>query len=198
MRNLLELDGNISIVGERENIEDALKQIMDEQPDVLIWGSDLPTINIQAFLTKFQQYESATPILFYGSYADKAHISKILEAGVSGYLLRENALESLVEAVRALARGECWFSPYISELVTPTDGREPTPDLTEREEKVLQMMAWGLSNQEIAKRLNITIRTVKFHAGNIYQKLAITTRAEAIAYAWRQGIVNDSGEGDTK
>ena len=198
MRAILEAEEDISVIGEREEIERGREQVSGDKPDVVIWESGASIDVIKSRLSKLRGEEFSIPILFISTRANEDQISKILEAGVSGYLLKKNTLGSLVEAVRALARGECWFSPHISELATPADECEHTPELTEREVEVLQMMAWGLSNQEIAERLNITIRTVKFHAGNIYQKLDVTSRAEAIASAWRQGIVNDSGEDDTR
>jgi DNA-binding NarL/FixJ family response regulator len=128
--------------------------------------------------------------LALSAFDDDEYVFGMLEAGAAGYALKDERLSTLVEAVRAVARGETWLSPRVAAKVTHRAmGRGPgetSITLTDREQEVLYLMAQGKENNEIASELFITERTVKFHVGNIYAKLDVTSRTAAVVEAIRR------------
>jgi len=128
-------------------------------------------------------------ILALSAYDENAFVFGLLSAGAMGYVLKEEALDTIVEAIRAASRGESWLSPRVAAKVMKRGiGTEEVP-LTERELEVLRLMAKGLSNKGIASELFISERTVKFHISNILSKLGVFSRTEAVLYAIRRGWV---------
>ena len=113
----------------------------------------------------------------------------MLEAGAVGYLLKEEAPETIVAAVRAAARGEGYFSPPVAAKVAAWVRGERPAGLTEREMEVLRLVTEGLSNKEIAHKLKVKKRTVEFHVGNILRKLGIASQVEAAVWAKEHGVV---------
>ena len=138
-------------------------------------------------------------ILVMTSFAADDKVFPAIKAGALGYLLKESAPEDLVQAIRQIHRGESSLHPTIArkvlqEIAHPSD-RPPTPNpLTEREAEVLRLVAQGLSNQDIARKLNISDPTVRTHVSNIMSKLHLATRIQAALYALREGLVSlDAG-----
>lgn len=120
-------------------------------------------------------------ILALSAYRYEHYIRGMLEAGAVGYLIKEEAPEAIVAAIRSAIRGEVYFSPGVADLVKALLEGESPPPLTGREWEVLRRMAEGLSNKEIAQTLSITVRTVEFHVSNILGKLGLSSRLEAAA-----------------
>ena len=127
-------------------------------------------------------------ILALSAYDENECVFGILKAGASGYVLKEEALETIVKAIRVACRGETWLSPKIAEKVKKRALREEEVPLTERELDVLRFLAKGWTNARIAKELFISERTVRYHLRNIYDKVEVSTRGEAIAWAVRKGF----------
>lgn len=128
------------------------------------------------------------------AYDDEAYVTGLLSAGATGYVLKDEALDTLVTAIRAIARGELWLSQHIAgrlarKAIAPARAAAAEP-LTPREREVLRLLALGLSNHEIAGKLFIAKRTVQNHVSNIYGKLDLDSRAEAVLYAIRYEIVD--------
>jgi DNA-binding NarL/FixJ family response regulator len=113
----------------------------------------------------------------------------MVDAGAVGYLLKDEAPETIVSAVRAAAQGQTWFSPAIASKIAAWERGELPGGLTERELEVLRLVAEGQSNKQIARQLTITVRTANFHVGNILQKLDAVSRVEAAIWARENGIV---------
>jgi NarL family two-component system response regulator LiaR len=140
-------------------------------------------------------------ILVMTSFAADDKVFPAIKAGALGYLLKESAPEDLVQAIRQIHRGESSLHPTIArkvlqEITHPPD-RPPTPNpLTEREAEVLRLVAQGLSNQDIARKLNISDPTVRTHVSNIMSKLHLATRIQAALYALREGLVSLDAERD--
>ncbi len=128
-------------------------------------------------------------VLALSAYDDERYVRGMLEAGAVGYLLKDEAPETIVAAVRAAARGEGYFSPPVAAKVAAWVRGERPGGLTEREVEVLKLVAKGLSNKEIAHKLKVKKRTVEFHVGNILRKLGVASRVEAAVWAKEHRVV---------
>jgi NarL family two-component system response regulator LiaR len=130
-----------------------------------------------------------TRVLALSAYTDDRFVYAMLEAGAVGYLLKEEAPGTIVQAVRAAAAGEACFSPAVAARADAWARGERPGGLTERELEVLRLLAKGLSNKEIARALSVTTRTANFHVGNILHKLDVLSRVEAVVWAKDHGVV---------
>jgi DNA-binding NarL/FixJ family response regulator len=196
IRNLLEKAPDIVVVGEASNGEQALCMVEELAPDVMLLDMEMPGINGLEVARRLQAKKSPVRVLALSAYDDEQYILGLLKRDVVGYLTKEEALDTIVEAVRGVARGEeGWLSRRITAKVLRQRGearnKEPEQDqaipLTEREKAVLYALAQGWDNQRIAHELYVSERTVKFHTSNIYQKLQVTSRTGAILYAISRG-----------
>lgn len=163
-------------------------------PDVLVLDVNMPGLDPVASTRLLTEQRPDLRILILTAYDDEAHVTGLLTAGAIGYMLKDEALDTLVEAIRAVSRGELWLSQRIAgrlarKAIAPARPAAAEP-LTPREREVLRLLALGLNNHEIAEQLFITKRTVQNHVSNIYGKLSLDSRAEAVLYAIRYGIVD--------
>jgi DNA-binding NarL/FixJ family response regulator len=153
----------------------------------------MPGPGAEAVMRGLRQVNPCPRVLVLSAFDDDEYVFGMLSAGVSGYVLKDERLTTLVDAVHAVSRGETWLSPRIaSKVARRAIGKRPgtaeTP-LTDREREVLRLMAQGLENAEIGAALVIADRTVKFHVSNIYAKLGATSRTAAVVEAIRRGWV---------
>ncbi len=190
LRVLLERAPDIEMVAEAEKGEEALAKILALRPDVAVLDCQLPGLSGPEVAREIRRRGLPTRILALSAYRYEHYIRGMLEAGAVGYLLKEEAPEAIVEAVRAAVQGGMYFSPGVADLVKAIlEGKREFPQLTEREREVLALMAEGLSNKEIAARLGFSKRTAAFHVGNILQKLGAASRTEAVVRAKERGII---------
>ena len=190
LRVLLDREPDIEVVAEAERGEEALAKILALQPDVAVLDCQLPGLSGPEVACEIQRRGLPTRILALSAYRYEHYIRGMLEAGAVGYLLKEEAPEVIVEAIRKAAQGGMTFSPGVAEAVKAIlEGKGEAPQLTEREREVLALMAEGLSNKEIALKLKVTERTVEFHVGNILRKLGVASRVEAVVKAKERGII---------
>ncbi len=200
MKTVLNAAPNITVIAEGSTGEDALSLVKGKQPDVLVLDLNLPDINGLEVTRKLVAQGEATAILVLTAHDDTQMIFSLLQSGATGYVLKDEALETLAHAVHAAARGQSWLSPTVASKViqravqreqqAPVEaGKSPHPEspLTSREMEILKLLAQGLDNTNIAKKLAITKRTVQNHVSNIYGKLGVTSRAEAMLYAIQHG-----------
>ncbi len=193
MRLILEDAPGIKIIGEGTCGQDALRMAVDLHPKVLVLDINLPDISGLEVTRRLSSIGSKTAILILTVLNDDRTVFGLLEAGASGYVLKEDALETLANAIKAAARGETWLSSKVTEhvvhraLEVATPMPKSTCDLTTREMEVLLLLAEGLSNEAIAHRLTLTLRTVQNHVSAIYGKLGVDSRTEAVLYAIRHG-----------
>ena len=201
---LAEIEG-IEVVGEADNGQEAIAQAETLHPDVILMDLAMPKMDGIEATRQIKASQPESRILVMTSFAADDKVFPAIKAGALGYLLKESAPEDLVQAIHQIHRGESSLHPTIArkvlqEITHPAD-RPPTPDpLTEREAEVLRLVAQGLSNQDIAKKLNISDPTVRTHVSNILGKLQLATRIQAALYALREGLVSldDGAERDAQ
>jgi DNA-binding NarL/FixJ family response regulator len=199
MRAILSVEADIDVLAEGANGGDALRLVEEFCPDVLALDVQLPDLNGLEVTRRLRAQGRKTAILILTVHHDHETIFGLLEAGAVGYVLKEEALETLVGAVRAAARGESWFSPSVASQVMRRAVGSPRVDypetlgtLTPREIDTLRLLARGLDNTAIAQELVITKRTVQNHISTIYAKLGVASRTEAMLYAIRHGLAQVS------
>jgi len=190
LRVLLDQAPDLVVVREAEDGEEALAQIETRVPDVAVLDCQLPGIEGTQVALEIRRRGLPVQVLALSSYDDDRYVRGMLEAGAVGYLLKEEAPETIVAAVRAAAQGEGYFSPPVASKMAAWARGERPGGLTEREVEVLQLVAKGPSNKEIAQTLSITVRTVDFHVSNILKKLEVTSRVEAAVWAKEQGVAS--------
>lgn len=203
MRAILNAATEIEILGEGANGMEALQLVANFHPDVLALDVQLPDINGLEVTRRLRESGTSTAILILTAHDDSQTLFGLLESGAVGYVLKDEALETLVNAVRTAARGETWLSPSVAGQVVKravaglsAGAAQALSALTPREVEVLRLIGRGLDNTAIAQELILTKRTVQNHISNIYGKLNLTSRAEAVLLAVRNGLVNTS-EGRT-
>ncbi len=203
MRMVLDDASDITVLAEGASGDEALRLVSRHNPDVLILDVNLPDLNGVEVTQRLRDRGATTAILILTVHDDRETIFGLLESGATGYVLKEEALETLVSAVRAAAQGESWLSPSVARQVVhraigePSPSPEPEPSpLTPRETEVLCLLAQGLDNGAIAERLVVTKRTVQNHVSTIYSKLNVNSRTQAALYAIRRGLVDVRPEDD--
>ena len=197
LRLLLEQHPELEVVGEAANGREAVRLAVDVSPDIAILDVAMPMLNgIEAA----EQIRKANPeigVIILTMHADEAYILRALNVGVKGYLLKESAEDDLFRAVKAVSQGKPFFSPAITETlledymrVLRQDGVSDTFDLlTTREKEVLQLLAEGKTNKEVAAILDVSLYTVESHRTNLMQKLNLHNTAEIVLYAVRKNLV---------
>jgi two-component system response regulator NreC len=195
LMNLLEGLKEFTFVGEAENGEEAIEKTVQLRPDVLIIDLSMPKVSGIEATTIITKRVPETRVLVLTMHENEAYVYQIIKSGASGYVLKSAGREELANAIRAVAKGERFFSPGVSNILVEgylrkADAREGRTSeefdnipLTKREREILALVASGLSNQEIADRLFISPRTVDTHRTNIMQKLGIHDIAKLVRYA---------------
>jgi DNA-binding NarL/FixJ family response regulator len=190
IRLLLEKADDITVIGETDRGDDVVGLVGRLQPDILLLDMEMPGKSGAAVAQELKQSGADVRVLVLSAYDDDEYIASLLATGAAGYLTKEEALNTIVEAVRGVARGEDgWYSrravAQIAALARKEQSR-PGVDLTEREEEVLKMLAEGWTNMRMANELTVSERTIRFHLSNIYDKLGVSSRAEAISWALKR------------
>lgn len=193
IKSLLAEENDLEVVGEAANGKDAIQQVAELQPDVILMDLVMPEMN---GVDAIQHITAAYPesrILVMTSFAADDKVFPSIKAGALGYLMKDSDPEDLIRMIHQVHRGELSIHPTIArkviqELNRPSE--EPlTPDpLTERELEILQLLAQGVENKEIARRLVLREATVRTHVSNILSKLHLANRVQATLYALRKGI----------
>jgi NarL family two-component system response regulator LiaR len=192
---VLEIVPDIEVVGEAENGRDAVRQVEALQPDVILMDLVMPEMDGIEAIRRIKERQPGARILVLTTFAGEDQILPAIKAGALGYHLKDSRPQELAQAIRQVHRGESSLHPVIArkvleELSRPSS-RPPTPDpLTPREVEVLQLVAQGLENWEIAEELVITEATVRTHVSNITAKLHVASRTQAALYALREGIAS--------
>ncbi len=197
IRSLLESYEDLLVVGEAGNGREAVELAGELSPDVVLMDVAMPEMDgIEATRRIVAAYPEIR-VLVLTQHDNREYVFPILEAGAAGYLLKKVRGADLVSALRAVQEGGSYLSPSIARTVIERSLRRPEADaeqtaattLTEREKEVLKLVAEGLSNQEIANGLGLSIKTVMGHRANLMDKLNIHSRVELVKYAIRAGLV---------
>lgn len=189
IRMLLEKAGNIEVVGEADRGDDAVGLLKRLKPDVLLLDMEMPGKTGVEVAREVEAARLPVRVLALSAHDDEEYILNLLANGAAGYLTKEEALDTIVDAVTGVANGEeGWLSRRAAaRMATMTRKRQrDIIDLTDREEEVLKLVSEGWTNNRIATELALSERTVRFHLTNIYDKLGVTSRAEAISWAVRR------------
>jgi DNA-binding NarL/FixJ family response regulator len=195
IRSLLQLAGDISIVGEAADGDEALALIAREKPDVVLLDVRMPKKNGLEVLRELNTTSTVPPIILLTTFDDDEALLAAVRAGAKGYLLKDVSLEQLTEAIRAVAAGGTVIRPAVTERVLRGlehmprnfDALCPPDPLTKREIEILRLMAGGYSNREIAEALGTAEGTVKNHASSILSKLGVRDRTRAVLKALELG-----------
>ena len=195
LRAVLAAAADIEVVAEGGSGAEALRLVWQHRPDVLVLDVHLPDMNGVEVMRQVRAQGPGLAILILTVSDERALVFELLDAGADGYVLKDDALETLAPAVRAVAHGESWLSPAVASLILHRHEGKPASGpsaaslpLTPREQEVLALLAQGLNNAAIARRLVLTKRTVQNHVSNIYGKLGMGSRTEAALWAMRQGL----------
>ena len=179
----------IEIVGRASDGQDALAQIEAKQPRVALVDVRMPRLSGIEVAQKAAVVAPNTSIVFYTAYGDRALLSEALDVGARGFVLKEAPLTDLVRAVERVAAGEAYVDPVLAGVLVSAQ-TDKIPSLTQREREVLRLLADGLSNDEIGKRLFISPETVRTHVRKAMAKLEADTRTHAVATALRQSLIS--------
>jgi DNA-binding NarL/FixJ family response regulator len=194
LAGMLNTQGDLQVVGTACDGLDAVRQAESLEPDVTLMDLDMPNMNGAVAIRQIRERRPDARIVVLTAYDTDERILDAIEAGAQGYILKGTPRDELFRAVRVVHQGGSLLEPSVAAKLLGRVGqllrRDDGPDaLTDREMEVLQLVVRGYRNTEIAERLYITERTVKFHAGIIFQKLNVSSRSEAIAVAIQRGLV---------
>lgn len=187
---MLSEEADFDVVGEAANGSEALAQAGVLRPDVVLMDLRMPGMDGAEATARLREADGP-PVLVLTTYDTDADIVRAVEAGATGYLLKDAPRETLADAVRAAARGETVLAPpVVARLASRLRSAQTAPDLTARELEVLGCVARGLSNAEIGRELFIGEATVKTHLLRAFEKLAVTDRTAAVTAAYRLGLLD--------
>jgi DNA-binding NarL/FixJ family response regulator len=191
IRNLLDKAIDIEVVGETGDGLEALHLVEELNPDVLLLDMELPGLKGVEVAQRLQASGAAVRILALSAYNDEEYIRGLLASGAAGYLLKEEIPETIVEAIRGVARGERgWVSHQVAAQMASWTQKETRPTaLTGRELDVLRLVVEGKTNQEIGLALGISDKTVEKHLEAVFAKMGVASRVEAAVHAVREGLV---------
>lgn len=201
LKVLLEAEGDIEIVGEAENGRQAVQMSKKFLPDVVVIDIAMPLLNGLEATRQITKEVPSTKVLILSSYSDDEYVEQLTDAGSAGYLIKQTAANDLLKAIREAKKGNAFFSPTISKRLLDhyrqsftrgAPSRKTGERLTSRENEVLQLVAEGMANKQIAAELNISIKTVEKHRQQVMNKLNIHDVAGLTRYAISNGIVESS------
>jgi two-component system response regulator NreC len=192
-RRILEAQQDIEIVGEASDGREAVALVEQLKPDVVVMDVAMPGLNGIEATRRISEVSPRTRVLALSMHKDGVYVREILRAGARGYLLKDAFDADLIAAVRAVARGEGYIAPAVADSVL-ADYRQQVSDpidlLTSREREVLQLIAEGKTNKEIAAHLNLSVYTVDAHRGRIMEKLNLHSTGELVRFALRKGLID--------
>ncbi len=180
---LLEAAADIEVAGEAADGQQAIEAAAATSPDVVLMDLSMPVLDGVAATRLLLAERPDTRVVALTSFSDRQRVTDILAAGATGYVLKDSRPDDLLAAVRAAADGHVPLDPRVAAALLPT--REPplADQLSEREKQVLRLVATGLANKQIARRLGIAESTVKVHTGNIFRRIGVTDRTSAALWA---------------
>ncbi len=201
LKKLLEGESDIRVVGEAVSGRQAVEKVRELRPDVVVMDIAMPLLN---GLEATQQIRLAAPdtkVLILSAHSDDAYVEKAMALGAAGFLIKQSSVHVLKDAIREAHKGKTFFSPEVARHIHNRNSESPErkgrtvgngPDLTPREAEVLQLVAEGKANKQVAVELGISIKTVEKHRDHLMRKLAIHDTAGLTRYAISHGIIESS------
>jgi DNA-binding NarL/FixJ family response regulator len=199
-RSLLRMEKDISVIGEAQTGRKAVELAKELRPNVVVMDIAMPLLNGMEAARQILAALPATNVLILSAYSSDDYLDRVVRAGITGYLLKQSSASLLATAIRELAQGKPFFDPVIAKRVfgrpTAANKNAPMPakikkSLSAREEEILQLIAEGTSNKQIASVLNLSIKTVEKHRQRLMDKLRIHNTAGLTRYALTQGVIED-------
>jgi len=196
LKVLLSQEADIQVVGEAENGREALERIAELQPNVVVTDISMPGLNGIETTRQLRRQYPEIKVVVLSMHADEEYVFQVLNAGAAGYVLKQSDSIEILTAIRAVLADGSFLSPMISQTVidgyirnarNQDEQQDELTLLTPREREVLQLLAEGLSNREIAAQLSISVKTVETHRSNMMNKLEVKNKTELIKYALRRG-----------
>lgn len=196
IKSALENDSDIEVVGEANDGDEAIALCTSLAPHVLLLDLNMPGPKPTDTIKTIRERSSGTKVVMLTAHDEDAYIRAVMRAGVSGYLLKEEAVDTVVKAVRAVNKGAAWYSQEIADrFVQWQFGTEPEIEeahLTPRERQLLVLVAKGWDNARIADELHLAEQTVRNYTSTLYEKLEVHSRAEAIVWARERGFADEA------
>jgi len=191
---LIEAEPDLELVGQAANGREALEKFQALKPDVILMDLVMPVMGGIESIQQITVLDSSARIMVLTSFAEDQQVIEAIKAGALGYILKDSSPDELVDGIREVAKGEPYlhssFTRILMKDVSSGGSEESDKDaLSDRELDVLILLAQGLSNQDIADRLMVSVATVRFHVTNIFNKLQVENRTQAALYAIREGLV---------
>jgi len=198
LRAILERHGEIQVVGEASDGREAIHHMEDDHPDVVVMDIAMPTLSGIEAARQISAKHPEVAIIFLSMHFDESYVLRALKAGARAYLLKDSAESDLISAIHAVSEGKAFFSPAVSRVLMDDylrqmqqRGVEDSYELlTTREREILQLLAEGKSNKDIARLLDLSLYTVETHRSNLLEKLNLHSVPELILYAVRKGIIS--------
>lgn len=201
LKLIVNAQADMEVVGEAGDGRTAVARARELLPDLVVMDVSMPELNGLKATVRLKKLCPQVKVLTLTRHTDDGYLQELLRAGVSGYVLKQSASAELIRAIRAVAAGGQYLDPTITEKVTGSYvGRAASSrarargghDLTDREQEVLRLIAWGHSNKEIAARLSLSVKTVEVHKANAMKKLGMHSRIDIVRYALLQGWLQDT------
>jgi DNA-binding NarL/FixJ family response regulator len=195
-RRILEDDPELTVVGEASNGTDAIALVKKTDPDVVVMDMAMPEMSGLHATMEIIKQRPGTKVLILSMYSDEQYVRNALDAGAKGYILKSAIENDLTRAVKAVAAGEQYLAPELSSVLIRAiqtgsfeKASDPYDRLTQREKQVLQLIAHGKSNKEIAVMLDLSVNTVAVHRANLMSALGVHKTAELVLFAVKKGLV---------
>jgi len=198
LRLVLERQQDFAVVAEASDGREAVALAQQHKPEVVVMDVTMPNLNGIEATRQICNALPQTAVIMLSMHSDEAYVLRALKSGARGYLLKETAESDLISAVRTVFSGKAFFSPAVSKMLVEDYVRELQDRemedsyelLTTREREILQLIAEGKSNKDVANLLNLSLYTVETHRGNLMEKLNLHTVPELILYAVRKGVIS--------
>ena len=180
---------DLEIVGQVANGEEALRAVEELQPEVVLMDVRLPGIDGVSAVKRIHEAAPSVKFVIFSAYGDKRLLSDAIAAGARGYVMKGSPPDDLLRAIRTVAEGKAFVDPSLSPSLLMTDNGDGQP-LSEREREILQLLAEGFHTEEVARRIGLSVETVKSDTKRVISKLQADTRTHAVAIALRQAIID--------